>query len=76
LQILKNCRGAERLLIFETLVAGGEPLGTFADLNMFITTPGGRERTEEEFRSLLQRGGFTLQEVLRTTAAKALLVAT
>jgi len=69
IQILKTCRDAmadtARLLIVERLI---EPPNVgreikFFDLAMFVL-PGGRERTREEYSSLLMAAGF---EVARVT---------
>jgi ubiquinone/menaquinone biosynthesis C-methylase UbiE len=71
--ILRNCRRAmgkdARLLIFEAAIpSGNNPfLAKFMDLNMMVMT-GGRERTEQEYRSLFEAGGFNLTRVLPTHA--------
>ncbi|MBX9648648.1 MAG: methyltransferase [Xanthobacteraceae bacterium] len=63
--ILKVCRRAMRetakLLLIERLVAPANemPSTKFSDLNMLVS-PGGRERTREEFADLLARSGFEL----------------
>jgi hypothetical protein len=63
--ILKVCRRAMRktakLLLIERLVAPPNemPAAKFGDLNMLVS-PGGRERTREEFSDLLARSGFEL----------------
>ena len=36
------------------------------DLHMLVMTPGGRERTASDFRSLLAESGFELQRVSPT----------
>ena len=41
--------------------------GKLIDLEMMLI-PGGRERTEAEFRSLLERAGFTLRRVIPTAS--------
>lgn len=69
--ILKNCRralaakrNAKILLVESVLPAGNEPhLGKFIDLEMFVF-PGGRERTEEEFRKLFAAAGLRLNRVV------------
>jgi O-methyltransferase len=69
--ILKNCRralagkpNAKILLVESVLPAGNEPhLGKFIDLEMFVF-PGGRERTEEEFRKLFASAGLRLNRVV------------
>lgn len=70
--ILRNCRTAmspdATLLIAEPILpARVEPsrhpsILIMSDLNMLACT-GGKERTEEEFRTLLDASGFTLQSV-------------
>ena len=62
--ILGNCRRAisneDRLLVIEILIApGNEPgYGKYLDLNMLVLTKG-RERTEEQYRTLFEAAGFT-----------------
>jgi hypothetical protein len=66
--ILKVCRRAMRetakLLLIERLVAPPNemPAAKFGDLNMLVS-PGGRERTREEFSDLLAKSGFELTKV-------------
>ncbi len=66
--ILEVCRRAMRdtakLLLIERLVAPPNemPASKFSDLNMLVS-PGGRERTREEFSDLLAKSGFELTEV-------------
>ena len=70
-RILLTCHSAMRadtpLLVIERVV--GPPNAgfdvKFSDLNMFVA-PGGRERTVEEWRTVLAAGGFELR---RTVAA-------
>jgi hypothetical protein len=40
-----------------------------------LTIPGGRERTEIEFRELLSSAGFDLEEVIATPAPLSVLLA-
>lgn len=69
--ILRNCRRAVgpdgRLLVLERVVAppNEDPEAKFFDLFMMAVT-GGRERTEEEFATLLAGAGFRLDAVVRT----------
>jgi hypothetical protein len=69
--ILENCRRAVsdkgRLLVVEILIApGNEPdYGKYLDLNMLVLTKG-RERTEEQYRTLFEAAGFTLSRVVQT----------
>jgi SAM-dependent methyltransferase len=74
-KILRNCRKAlpegGRLLLVERLMpenleANPEHCAhAMSDLNMLLG-PGGRERTEHEYRQLLCDGGFTISRVLPT----------
>jgi SAM-dependent methyltransferase len=76
-QILAACRKAVpddgRLLIIERAmperaVPGSSAEPFLLDLQMLMMTPGGRERTEGEFRALLSGSGFNLVRVVPTTA--------
>lgn len=67
--ILKSCHAAmtdkARLLVVESVIPpGNEPfLGKFLDLVMLLI-PGGKERTAEEYRTLLAGAGFELQRIV------------
>ena len=69
--ILRNCRNAitsdGRLLLVDVVIPSNrEPhFGKFIDLNMLVMT-GGLERTEDEFRKLLDASGFRLARVINT----------
>jgi ubiquinone/menaquinone biosynthesis C-methylase UbiE len=70
-QLLQNCHralsAAGKLLVVEMVVPpDNRPSPAQAmDLNMLVML-GGRERTEEEYRSLLQGAGFRLDRVIPT----------
>jgi hypothetical protein len=69
--ILQACRRAinpgGRLLIVEHVIAppNEAPVAKFQDLNMLVS-PGGQERTREEFAALFAAAGFTLTDVIPT----------
>jgi hypothetical protein len=68
--ILRNCRramGQGKLLLVEGIVPpGNEPsVSKFFDLAMMVL-PGGMERTEEEYRQLLDSAGFRLARIVPT----------
>lgn len=71
LTILRNCHDAmteqSRLLIVESVIPpGNEPFGgKLLDLVMLLI-PGGKERTEAEYRELLHSAGFELTRVVPT----------
>ena len=66
--ILANCRKAIKedgtLLIRDSVLTDGDELGSQVDLTMMIMT-GGEERTESEWRTLLDSTGFVLTKVYR-----------
>jgi hypothetical protein len=69
LQILKNCRRAIHpdgtlLLVESVLTPSTDPATALMDMLMMVLTSG-RERTESEFRSLLQEAGFSMVQVIR-----------
>lgn len=74
-RILKNCRRAisrdgTMLLIERILKPSNQPdPAKFVDLQMLVLAPGGRERTEAEFRALLGEAGFSLTRVIPTAEA-------
>lgn len=79
--ILKNCRAAMRsngrLLLAEFVLPDGpEPFhGKWFDLAM-MTVTGGQERTESEYRTLLDDCGFAWQRVVPTTTELSVIEAT
>ena len=78
--ILEVCRSAmtvhARLLIVETVVApGNTPChAKELDLLMLVYT-GGRERTEQEYRELLDATGFALEHTLATASTMSIIEA-
>jgi hypothetical protein len=72
-RILGVCRDAMRpgakLLLVESVITPGNAAdpGRIIDLAMLVLT-GGRERTREEFASLLARAGFALRQVHPTAS--------
>jgi hypothetical protein len=71
LTILRNCHaampdGGKLLLIESVIPPGNEPFaGKLLDLVMLLI-PGGKERTEAEYRTLLDEGGFKLSRIVPT----------
>ena len=73
LKILKNCRRAIHpegtlLLAEAVLTPSTVPATALMDMLMMVLTSG-RERTESEFRSLLQEAGFSMVQVIRPAGA-------
>ena len=78
--ILKNCYQAmsdnSRLLLIEQVISPRNELsfGQLLDLNMLVMM-GGRERTEAEYRSLLQAAGFQLTRIILTPSPVSVIEA-
>jgi SAM-dependent methyltransferase len=82
LAILKRCRPAmslqARLVIIEVLVPrpGRPSPARLHDLEMLVFTPGGRERTPAEYRTLLSAAGFRLRRIVDTRTPVSFVEAT
>ncbi len=80
LKILRNCRGAMQpsntLLILESVVPphGTPSPAALFDVNMLVML-GGKERTEAEFRALLEDGGFRLRRVIPLSERRSIVEA-
>lgn len=82
-RLLRNCRAAidrgpdgrgGRLLIVDAVITGpNQPdFGKLLDLEMLLV-PGGKERTEPEFRELLHGAGWRLTRIIPTPAGKSII---
>jgi SAM-dependent methyltransferase len=80
--ILQNIRDAitpdGRLVILETVMPTGNEYhyAKYLDMNMLVLSDGGRERTEPEYRQLLDQAGFTLARVIPTASPLSVIEAT
>jgi hypothetical protein len=80
LKILGNLRRAvrpdSRLLIVEMVLPPGDTPhpGKMLDI-MMLVGPGGQERTAEEYRALLEKGGFRMTRVVPTASAVSVVEA-
>ena len=69
MRILQNVSRAmapdATVLIIESVIPPGNDAcpGKFMDINMLVIT-GGRERTEAEYRALLERGGLRITRII------------
>lgn len=77
LEILRNCRkvisGETPLVIIERVLRPGEnDFGSLLDLQLMLG-PGGAERTEEEWRSLLDDAGFRVHAIRPTLTPHCLI---
>jgi ubiquinone/menaquinone biosynthesis C-methylase UbiE len=78
--ILNNCHKAmqsgSRLLIVEAVIPAGNEfsIGKLLDLEVFVMG-GGRERTEAEFRNLLESCGFQLSQIIPTAESISVIEA-
>jgi O-methyltransferase domain/Dimerisation domain len=73
-RILHNIRDGitpdGRLVIMEAVMPPGDGYhhAKFLDINMLVLAEGGRERTEEEYRRLLDQAGFTIARTVATVS--------
>jgi len=72
IQILGHCRKVihanGKLLIADCVVPAGNTACPSKDMDMtMLTFPGGQERTEAQFRSLLKASGFEVKSITATT---------
>jgi hypothetical protein len=77
LQVLRQTmKPHSRLIIVESVIPEDETYhpGKWIDLQMMVALKG-RERTEKEFRALLLREGFIVDEVITTACPLSLIVA-
>ena len=80
LTILRHCRramkSASRLLIIEMVLPSGDTPhpGKMLDM-MMLVGPGGQERTEAEYRTLLNKAGLRLTRVVPTASAVSIVEA-
>jgi SAM-dependent methyltransferase len=76
--ILQNCHRSlpdnGKLILVEAVVpSSSEPhFSKFIDLNMLVMT-GGKERTEEEFRTLYDKAGFRLTRIVPTESPMSVI---
>ncbi len=81
IKILKNCHQvmAEegKLLLVEMIMPkGNDPfVGKLVDLESLLLTPGGYERTEAQYRSLLDAAGFKIAQIIPTQSANSIIEA-
>ncbi len=79
-QILQNCREAVgpggKILLCESVLPGkNEPgIAHFIDLEMLVIS-GGQERSEREYRALLESAGLRLREIYPTRSGLSILEA-
>jgi predicted O-methyltransferase YrrM len=74
MQILGHCRKVipanGKLVIADCVVPAGNAPSPAKNMDMtMLAFPGGQERTESQFRSLLKASGFELKSITATTAA-------
>ena len=78
--ILENCRKAMspsgKVLLVEMVIPPGDTpfFGKILDLEIMVT-PGGRERTADEFRALLSSAGLELTRIVPTEAPSSIIEA-
>ena len=79
--ILRNCHAAMpsngKLLVCERVVPADDTssYSKLGDLVMLIMTPGGSERTEAQYRTLFEAGGFNLIRIMPTGSEHSVMEA-
>jgi len=74
IKILINCHKAMskngRMLVIDAIIEPGNTpsVAKFFDLHMLVTAPGGKERTESEFRSLFKEARFEVSRIIPTSS--------
>lgn len=82
ISILKNCRQAMpdcgKILIMEQVILENDAssLAKMSDLNMFVVCPGGKERTEKEFKAILEQADLELVRIVPTTEGICIIEST
>lgn len=77
--ILKNCHSAMvedgKLLIVERIVGSGPDsfLAKFLDVNMMLLVKGGCERTETEYRNIIEASGFKVNKVVPSKSGASVI---
>ena len=78
LTILRNCRRVlepgKKLLIAELVLPENRAptFGAFIDLELLLNTYG-RERTEQQYRTLLEQSGFLLERIVPTASSHSII---
>ncbi|BAY43657.1 hydroxyneurosporene-O-methyltransferase [Scytonema sp. HK-05] len=64
-----------KLLIVEQVIPpGNQPFfAKLIDLHMLVLCPGGCERTEQEYRTLMEKAGFQLIRIVPTASAVSVI---
>jgi hypothetical protein len=76
--ILRNihpamCDGGRLLIVESVIPPGNDPaFGKLLDLHMLVV-PGGKERTDQEYRTLLEAAGFYLTKIVPTKAEVSII---
>jgi hypothetical protein len=79
--VLKNCHRAMvehgKLLIVERIVGSGPDsfLAKFLDVNMMMLVTGGCERTEAEYRKIIEAAGFEVTKVVPSKSGTSVIEA-
>lgn len=76
-KIGEACQPGVYLLIIEMVVpTGNKPsLAKLLDIQMMATMPGGKERTAEEYRRILEKSGFAIKRIIPTVSPICLIEA-
>jgi hypothetical protein len=69
-------QGGRVLIVEQVIPAGNDPFpGKLLDLNMLVMTEGGKERSADDYASLLERAGLALRRIVPTPSAVSVVEA-
>ena len=85
-EILRNCKKAipektGKLIIVDIVLKTDDHCDKFDDIRMamdlvmFAVTTGGKERTEQEWKKLLEDGGFARYKIIKIPALESIIEA-
>jgi hypothetical protein len=75
--VAKSMRSKTKLLLVESVIPSGNApfFGKLLDLEMLVTSHGGCERNETEFRSLVEASGFRFIQIIPTASPLSIIEA-
>jgi len=79
-KILSTCKKAmgdkgHVLLVERVIPPGNDPFDAkLTDLEMLVFNPGGKERTEPEYRALFEEAGLKLTEIVKTRTTRNIII--
>lgn len=77
-EILSNLSKAmypqSRALLFETILKPNGGMGKFSDLNLFVSTPNGKERTFDELKALIHKAKLNCLQLIECPGSSKVII--